>query len=146
MSTQFAGGCICGAVRYRCAVEPMAMYNCHCRICQRTGGAPFSCLLVMQRSAVTVSGMPKSAQARRQDGSHGRHGFCPDCGSSLFLSDPERPEILLIKAGTLDDPGGYSAIADIWAIAALPWTRMDYRIPKVLKSPPLLEQDGAVSL
>ena len=36
-----AGGCQCGAVRYRLEGEPTGANICHCRMCQKAGGAPF---------------------------------------------------------------------------------------------------------
>ena len=33
------GGCLCGAVRYR-ATSPVKTNYCHCRLCQRSAGAP----------------------------------------------------------------------------------------------------------
>jgi hypothetical protein len=36
-----AGGCQCGAVRYRLAAEPTGVNVCHCRMCQKASGAPF---------------------------------------------------------------------------------------------------------
>jgi hypothetical protein len=35
-----SGGCLCGAVRFQVTTEPLDAYYCHCRMCQRTGGAP----------------------------------------------------------------------------------------------------------
>jgi hypothetical protein len=34
----FEGGCLCGAVRYRVAAEPLAALACHCRDCQYVSG------------------------------------------------------------------------------------------------------------
>ncbi len=34
------GGCLCGEVRYRIEAEPSDVAYCHCRMCQKTSGAP----------------------------------------------------------------------------------------------------------
>jgi len=36
------GGCYCGAVRYEAAGTPFNETSCHCTICRRTTGAPFT--------------------------------------------------------------------------------------------------------
>lgn len=35
------GQCLCGSVRWKLLAEPYAMYNCHCRMCQKAHGAAF---------------------------------------------------------------------------------------------------------
>ena len=35
------GHCLCGSVRWGVLEEPYAMYNCHCRMCQKVHGAAF---------------------------------------------------------------------------------------------------------
>jgi hypothetical protein len=42
MSTNFTGGCACGAIRYEVSAEPIVMFNCHCRDCQKTTGGPYT--------------------------------------------------------------------------------------------------------
>ena len=47
MKVPFLGGCVCGAIRYECSAEPIEMFQCHCRDCQRASGGPFSCVVVV---------------------------------------------------------------------------------------------------
>ncbi len=35
-----AGGCLCGAVRYRIDAAPASVMICHCATCRRAAGAP----------------------------------------------------------------------------------------------------------
>ena len=40
--TGLTGGCQCGAVRYRLEAKPKATSICHCRMCQKASGGPFT--------------------------------------------------------------------------------------------------------
>ncbi|WP_041548911.1 GFA family protein, partial [Chamaesiphon minutus] len=55
MKTPFTGGCMCGAIRYECSAEPIAMGLCHCQDCQRATGSAFAAAVMLPRSAVLVS-------------------------------------------------------------------------------------------
>ena len=59
----FTGGCMCGAVRYECSAEPIAMGNCHCRDCQRATGSAFAAAVLVPISAVNVRGEVKYYEA-----------------------------------------------------------------------------------
>ena len=37
----YEGHCLCGEVSWEMSAEPYAMYNCHCRMCQKVHGAAF---------------------------------------------------------------------------------------------------------
>jgi hypothetical protein len=59
MKIPFTGGCMCGAIRYECAAEPIAMGLCHCRDCQYATGSAFAAALISLCSAVTITGSLK---------------------------------------------------------------------------------------
>ncbi|WP_334188998.1 GFA family protein [Noviherbaspirillum sp.] len=144
MPTQLAGGCACGAIRYACSEPPLGMFNCHCRDCQRAGGGPFSPLMAMAASTVRIDGTPAFYTAQASGGNHGTCGFCAVCGTQLFARNPDRPDVLMIKAASLNEPAAFKPVADIWTVNALPWVHFDRHIPKVFKSPPVLEKDDLV--
>ncbi|WP_148415402.1 GFA family protein [Noviherbaspirillum massiliense] len=147
MPTTFSGRCACGAVRYECSTAPLGMYHCHCRACQRASGAPYSSLLILPASAVSISGSPARYTASTAGGTdHPHSAFCQSCGTPLFATSDANADVLIIKALSLDDPSWFHAIADIWTASALPWTTCDTHIPKVYKAPPLLLQTDVVSM
>ena len=60
MDVPFFGGCACGAVRYECSAIPVAMVNCHCRDCQRAGGAGFSPTVVVSAGSFRLRSNTRS--------------------------------------------------------------------------------------
>jgi hypothetical protein len=46
------GGCQCGALRYRLNGAPLAVYNCHCKDCQRFSGAGWAMSMPIGRERV----------------------------------------------------------------------------------------------
>lgn len=139
MEIPFAGGCACGAVRFQCSVEPMAMYNCHCLGCQSASGSIFASLLVLPLDRISSNGRQQYFSRIVEGGRHDRHAFCPDCGSPLFAGSAVLPNLLLVHAVALDHSAWFNPVADIWTIDAQPWSTMDRHIPKVYRAPPLLE-------
>ena len=107
MQMPITGGCACGAIRYEAAVEPVMMFNCHCRDCQHaTGGACANAVIFPAEAFRFVSGTPRYHDSEASSGSQHRRGYCTDCGSRL--TGGQNPEgdsgIVGVTAGSLDDP------------------------------------------
>jgi hypothetical protein len=142
MPIPFTGQCKCGAVRFRCNAEALAMYNCHCKGCQAITGAACMRLLVMRSDMVDIDGQLRKLHPPVDRDQHGRRFCCAACGSVLFASST-MPHILLINADWLADAKRFVAVADIWTVDADPAHSMDTHIPKVWKSPPSIGQEIA---
>jgi hypothetical protein len=99
-SDPFTGGCLCGAVRFACAEPPSLVSYCHCRMCQKQTGAPFSVMANFPRSALKWTG--KERKLRRSSPLAVR-GFCADCGSPLSFEYGDSDHTS-VSVGCLDKP------------------------------------------
>jgi hypothetical protein len=85
----------CGAVRYECSAVPVAMVNCHCRDCQRTGGTGFSPTVVVPADSFRLHrGEPKRYSITADSGHTAHRAFCGECGAPLFASSSARKDFL----------------------------------------------------
>jgi hypothetical protein len=135
MSTNFTGGCACGAIRYEVNAEPIVMFNCHCRDCQKTTGGSYTPVMYVPASAFKITkGTPTYYKTASEMAGDNVRGFCPQCGSRLFggLSDIGQG----IAASTLDDPSLYNPQFEIFTSDAQPWDYMDPKLPKFTKYAP----------
>ena len=101
MAGPIAGGCACGAVRYRSDADPMIMLNCHCRDCQRATGGGYAAIVVVPKASVKLDGAPKYHRGTADSGNGVQRGFCAACGSPIAITLDSKPEIFGVFAGSL---------------------------------------------
>jgi hypothetical protein len=115
------GGCACGAVRYRLAAEPLFVHCCHCLNCQRQTGSAFVINVLIEADRVELAaGAPEAVDVPRDDGGTQRIYRCPTCQVAVY-SAYTRPEVLFVRAGTLDDPTSVAPDVHIFTRSKLPW-------------------------
>ena len=80
--TMHEGGCLCGAVRYRVEAEFKDVGYCHCRMCQRSAGAPVMAWDTVPAAAMAwTRGEPRAYRSSERS----ERLFCPDCGTQLVF-------------------------------------------------------------
>ena len=135
MKVPFTGGCQCGGVRYECVAEPVLTANCHCRDCQKASGGAYVPALAVPAAALKITGEVKHYDCKSDSGSTVSRGFCPNCGSRLFGKTTGMPDLAVIVAGSLDDPGQFQPAMDIYTSRAQPWDHMNPALAKFPKLP-----------
>jgi len=101
----------------------MVTLLCHCQDCQRQTGSSFSILVAVPRAALHVDGdaLATYVTVGADTGEERRRQFCSKCGSPVVTLLAERPELAVIKAGTLNDRSWLSPTVEIWCDSAQPW-------------------------
>ena len=123
------GGCSCGAVRYRLVSEPLFTHCCHCLNCQRQTGSAFVINLLIEADRVELlAGAPQPVDVPRDDGSTQRIHRCPACRIAVY-SEYGRPDVLFVRAGTLDDPSAVAPDVHIYTRSKLAWITLPESVP-----------------
>jgi hypothetical protein len=122
-STQHStsGGCLCGAVRYEYSGEALFSAVCHCQSCQRQTGSAYSVVIGVPATAFQQQGATRSFTALGVSGKPVARHFCPDCGSPIISMVEALPDVVIIKAGTLDGGATLKPTIEVFCDTALPW-------------------------
>lgn len=120
------GSCLCGSIRYTVDAEVRELRACHCMHCQKSSGAAGTVNAVIPSSAFKLTqGTPKRYDAKADSGRTLYRFFCAECGSPIYSQRATNPNIVVVRAGTLDDAGEMKITANIWTRSARPWAHID---------------------
>ena len=128
--TERTGRCLCGAVSFTLAAEPLAARICWCRDCQHLSGNGTVNLLVAAE-AFTVSGTLAEHSKTAASGNLVTRQFCPNCGTHIFAKSSARPQFRVVRAGNLDEPSSIRPGVNIWASSAPDWACLDPELERV---------------
>ncbi len=129
------GGCYCGQIRYTAATPPQGAMQCHCRECQYiTGGHPNAIVFFARDDFRFTKGTP--AEFARDDlETPVTRFFCPNCGTGIGTRSPRRPDMMIVKVGTLDDPSQFKPQAAIFTIDKQPFHALPEGVPSYERLP-----------
>lgn len=136
MGKTYTGGCACGEIRYEVEGEPIVMVDCQCRQCQRESGTGHTSNLTFHKARASIDGKPSAWDTAGDGGTRKRSAFCPTCGSPVYMTFPDMPDLLVIRAASLDEPERYQPQIVTWAAAAQAWDRIDPALTVFDKMPP----------
>ncbi len=113
---------MCGRVRFEVAEPLLGALYCHCKRCQRRTGTGVSVTaLTSPGSYRTVAGEELVRFWDPRDGGWIK-SFCAECGSQLFTTNPDNPELISIRMGALDEDPGIRPSAHQFTTYAAPWS------------------------
>ena len=128
------GSCLCGQVRYRLTSEPVLARICWCRDCQRIS-ANGTVNAIFPSSSIEVTGNLSEYTGTADSGNQVRRRFCPQCGCHLFADSTGRPQLTVVRVGTLHDPSSIKPTANIWSASAPPWACLDSTLERIEHQP-----------
>jgi hypothetical protein len=126
--------CSCGQLRLAAAGEPIRVSICHCLACQRRTGSAFGVQARFSSGQVKVAGR-HAGYARTSDEADGKvhvFHFCPDCGATVFYTEPTEPDVVAVPVGAFADPSFPPPTTSIYDSRRHPWVAL----------PAELETDG----
>ena len=122
----FIGGCLCGQLRYE-ARDPIDAGYCHCRLCQRSSGAPVLAWASFPTASFSYAkGEPRSYRSSP----NGFRDFCANCGTQIAYRGTAPSTRIDVNIASLDDPASIEPEYHIWVESRVPWFHIDDDLPR----------------
>ena len=121
------GGCLCGELRYESDAPPRDAGYCHCRLCQRSSGAPVLAWVTFPADRFAyLKGEPKTFQSSPR----GQREFCGTCGAQIAYRKAEPSGTVDVNLATLDAPESVKPRCHVWTDSRIPWFDTADRLPR----------------
>jgi hypothetical protein len=129
----FEGGCLCGAIRFRCAAgDAPNTYYCHCRLCQRASGAPVVAWASYPAERVSfLKGQP----AWHRSSPLALRGFCSHCGTPLAWQAETGKNQLALTLASFDHPDELPPSTHVWTESKMQWFAINDTLPSHPQKP-----------
>jgi hypothetical protein len=130
-----SGRCLCGAVSFTLAKDPVVTRICWCKDCQHLSANGTVNLLVTADS-LSITGEIAEFTKQADSGNQITRQFCPACGVHLFAKVDVRPQFRVVRAGNLDNTSSIKPDMNIWTSSAPQWACLDMTLEQSERQAP----------
>ena len=128
------GSCLCGGIAYEIVGPLTQPLYCHCSMCRKAQGSAFRARAGVAtvdfhfiRGAELVTYYESSPREYR--------GFCRVCGSPIHTRFDDRPEVLGLPLGLLDQDPGIRPGFHVFVGSKAPWHEITDGLPQFQELP-----------
>jgi len=127
--SKLTGRCLCERISYEIDGKLGPIFNCHCSKCRRWHGSAFRTRASINTAQFSYT-QGKEYIERYQSGENVTKSFCSVCGSPLVSEYKNKPNILGLPLGGLDQSPGNSPEAHIFVGSKSPWYEITDDLPQ----------------
>ena len=123
MKLKLTAPAFCGDVTINGTLSTDNVMACHCKDCKKFSGAPFRAVAIMSAEQVTIAGAVREYLKIADSGNERVQGFCGNCGSQIFASDPAKTSYL-VRTGCLSQHDQLVPAKHIFGESASAWLNL----------------------
>jgi hypothetical protein len=128
--TAVHGSCLCGAVAFEYAGDPILCRNCHCGRCRKARSAAHASNLGVKLAQLRFTrGEDRLVLYKVPEARFFAQAFCATCGGKLPRLDASR-DLAVVPMGALDDDPGVRPSAHIFVGSKAPWFEIADALPQ----------------
>ena len=124
--------CSCGQLSIVVHASPLRISVCHCLECQRRTGSVFGAQARFPSDKVAIAGTSTEYKRCGDSGGTISFNFCPNCGSTVYYTLEDHPDVVVVPVGVFADPNFpepgvsfYEARRHSWASVPIEADRFD---------------------
>jgi hypothetical protein len=125
----YSGSCLCGAVQYELTAELAPIEVCYCRMCRKASGGPLATNASVPAAAFHLIAGAQVLRAYESSPAERRH-FCRRCGSPIYSARADRPDVIRIRVGLINEPLNVQPAASYYTASKCNWWEIHDELPR----------------
>lgn len=136
MNVKLSGNCLCGAVAYTCSEEPSLAAHCACIDCRKSSGTSHGTHVPVSQGSVIFSGAAASFANPADSGNTVTRYFCGNCGCAIYSTNSAMPNMVFLRASSLEDPDAVEPSMYVYKSRAPKWAAIGEGLVTFEEMPP----------
>ena len=125
----YTGSCLCGEVRFELTSELGPIEVCYCQMCRKASGGPLATNAPIAAAAFHLrAGSDLLAGYESSPGE--RRFFCTRCGSPIYSQRVDKPDVLRVRVGTINEPLNVRPAASYYTASKCNWWEIRDTLPR----------------
>ena len=129
------GSCLCGSIQFEISSAIENVGNCHCSMCRKVHGAPFSTYAQTASEGLRITAGAEHVRRYRSSDPVER-SFCDTCGSNFTFRFDAMPAAVWVAAGLLEDTPALRPQHHIFVASKASWHEISDDLPQFAEYPP----------
>lgn len=125
----FAGGCLCGGVRFTVQRRHLNAVHCYCQMCRKAHGTAFSTHAVVRPDQLEWVSDP-SALIKFESSPQAFREFCPTCGAHVLVHGQTGDDTQAIPVGLFDGDPAVTILSHIFVGERVGWHQITDALPQ----------------
>ncbi|TFK23201.1 DUF636 domain-containing protein [Coprinopsis marcescibilis] len=125
-SKTYSGNCLCGEIAFSIEGEPFHFVICHCSNCKQSGGGAFQANGFFKPQQVNLTKgrdvVKDYVDANTKSGKSITRSFCPNCGTSLFIT-PTASGIAIVHVANIKGSENWVPKKESFAESRCSWIK-----------------------
>ena len=127
--SRFTGSCLCGSVKFQITGDISPIEICYCQMCRKASGGPLSANSPVKSDEFRITHGSDAIDAYESSPGELRH-FCSRCGSPLFSTCADRPTVVRVRVGTINEPLPVRPVASYFTGSKCNWWEIRDDLPR----------------
>ena len=125
----YAGGCLCGAVRFEIGGPIRNIVYCHCSRCRKAQGSAFAANGIVRAEEFRFLSGADALTAYESSPGQKKY-FCKACGSPIMSKNERRPGQVRVRLGAIESDIAERPMTHIFATSKANWEDICGELPQ----------------